>query len=92
LNLSIRGGSLLRPYRIGNVNDSMDMIRHDYECIRFDALEVFRQFTPYQLGLQTIWIELHFASDNVSKSADTLVRHNRDEICSDLCVVIVWQS
>jgi hypothetical protein len=40
---------MLSPYKIRNVDDAMDMIGHDYELIRLDCFEMFRQFSPCPL-------------------------------------------
>lgn len=95
---SAGGRNELRPYT-GMVfrdtvddDDPMNVVWHDDECVRGNAGVVRRQHFPGRLHNLSGSIRAHLAIHDVTKQECPMMCANRQEIGSDLRIVIVSQA
>jgi len=72
-------------------HNPMDMIRHHHKSVQFHTCDVVGDFSPACNYNSSIFVQLHFSIDHVPEKTFLFVGAHRDEICTGLSAVIIFQ-
>ena len=88
--LRYRADTQVGPYNgIRNDDNTVKMIRHDHELVRFDRGEFAFQFKPLTLDCYTSTAQLHGVVDNLTEQTGSILCNDGHKIRTALSVIVL---